>query len=121
MLDLERRPPGARYNRFWRAALRDPRVFADALAEIHERNRDGALLESATKRVEETWNRYRDGFEYDQLRCGPIGTAPNSDVGSPQEVLATLRKNLATLESWCNDARVSFAFTRLDELTLMLD
>ena len=106
-LDLDRPPPGANYNRFWRAALSDPRVFAGALREIHERNRDGKLLEAVTRRVEDTWQRYRDGFEYDALRCGPAGTAPNPEVGTADEVLATLRKNVAKLETWCADARAS--------------
>ncbi|HTF90466.1 MAG TPA: right-handed parallel beta-helix repeat-containing protein, partial [Planctomycetota bacterium] len=121
MLDLERPPPGAQFNRFWRAALRDPRVFATALREIYERNNEGALLKRVTERIEATWQLYRDGFEYDQLRCGPTGTAANSDVGSPEEVLGLLRKNLATLETWTTDARASFSLTSLDEDTLVLD
>ena len=87
--------------------MSDPRVFAGALREIHERNRDGKLLEAVTRRVEDTWRRYRDGFEYDALRCGPAGTAPNPEVGTADEVLATLRKNVAKLETWCADARAS--------------
>lgn len=106
-LDLERPPPGANFNRFWRAALADPRVFAGALREIHGRNRDGKLLEAVTQRLQGTWERYRDAFEYDSLRCGPAGTAPNPELGTPEEVLGTLRKNVATLESWCADARVA--------------
>ncbi|HUR28907.1 MAG TPA: right-handed parallel beta-helix repeat-containing protein [Planctomycetota bacterium] len=121
MLDLEKPPPGAQFNRFWRAALRDPRVFAKALSEIHARNRDGKLFAAVEARVKETWERDRDGFEYDRLRCGPPGTASNSDVGSPEEVLATLRKNLATLEGWCDDASAALAISRLDAETWMLD
>ena len=116
VLEIERPPQGANFNRFWRAALRDPRLFARALEEIHARNADGALLTQVSARVEEVAARYRDEFEFDRLRSGPI-----SDVGTPEQVLATLRKNLAHLNDWVGDARASFAVAALDESGLVLD
>lgn len=116
MLDLEHPPPQSRFNRFWRAALRDPRILQGALDEVWRKNRNQELLATVTERVESTWNGYRDGFEFDRLRRGPI-----SDVGTPQQVLATLRKNLATLEGWCNDARASVAITPQGEHRAVID
>jgi len=116
VLELERPPQGANFNRFWRAALRDPRLFARSLAEIHARDEHGALLAAVSARVEELGLRYRDEFEFDRLRSGPI-----SDVGTPEAVLATLRKNLAQLHGWIGDARASFAVAALDGGGLVLD
>ncbi len=116
MLDLANPPPNARFNRFWRAALRDPRVFATALEEIWKRNQDGKLLAGVTQRVEEVCSRYRDGFEFDRLRSGQI-----SDVGTPEQVLGTLKTNLATLEGWCKDARASVAVTKVGDNESIVD
>ncbi len=116
LLELSNPPPNARFNRFWRAALRDPRVFAAALEEIWKRNQDGKLLAGVKARVEEVCNRYQDGFEFDRLRSGQ-----SSDVGTPEQVLGTLSKNLATLDGWCRDARAALAITQIGESEWMLE
>lgn len=120
-LDLGRPPPRANYNRFWRAALRDPRVFASALAEVRSRANNGALLTAITQRVEGAWEENRDGFEYDALRCGPPGSAANPELGSPSSVLSAIRANLALIESWCDDARAQVAVASIGEGEALVD
>lgn len=120
-LDLGRPPPRANYNRFWRAALRDPRVFAAALAEVRSRADNGALLTAIEQRVEGAWRDHRDGFEYDALRCGPPGSAANPEIGTPQSVLSAIRANLALIESWYRDARAQVAVAVVGDGQALVD
>jgi hypothetical protein len=102
LLDLEAPPRDSNVNRFWRAALRDPRVWNGALREVAARLKDDRLLREAEQRARGAWERYRDAFEYDSLRAGIV-----LPVGDPDTAVAMLKKNLDTLRSWIADARAS--------------
>ena len=102
LLDLAR-PPQRIGNLFLRAALRDPYLVDEALTTVHEWSIDDRLYQRAEELTREAFDRYRPHFEFDRLRGDLI-----SDVGSPEEVLPILRRNLETLESWMADSRVRY-------------
>ncbi len=108
LLDLEKPPPGSNINRFWRAALEDPRVWDGAMREVAKWLEGDRLYKLAEARVNEAWRKYEAEFRYDTLRAGVI-----PPVGDPQTTLATLRRNLDTLRGWMSDSQVSYAITRL--------
>ena len=103
LLDIDDPPPGSVINRFWRAALRDPRVMHDALIEVSRWLADDRLLALVRERAEAVEARYADHLAYDRLRAGVI-----SPVGSAGATLALLRHNLERLGEWTRDARVAW-------------
>jgi hypothetical protein len=107
LLDLEHPPRGSNYNRFWRAALRDPRVWSGTMRVLADKLKDDRILREAEERIHREWSRYRDEFQYDTLRNGVI-----PPVGDPDSTLATLRKNVETLRGWMKDARASVGVAR---------
>lgn len=110
LLDLENPPPGSNINRFWRAALEDPRVWDGAMREVAKWLEGDKLFKLAEQRVNAAWEQYEAEFKYDSLRAGVI-----PPVGDPQTTLATLRKNLDTLRGWMNDVDVQYAVTPLND------
>lgn len=106
LLDLEKPPTGSNINRFWRAALEDPRVWDGAMREVAKWLEGDKLYKLAEQRVNEAWRKYEAEFKYDTLRAGVI-----PPVGDPQSTLATLRKNLDTLRGWMSDVRVEYRAT----------
>ncbi len=117
LLDLEKPPPGSNINRFWRAALEDPRVWDGAMREVAKWLEGDKLYKLAEQRVNDAWRKYEAEFEYDTLRAGVI-----PPVGDPQSTLATLRKNLDTLRGWMSDARARVgASMSADALTWTFD
>ncbi len=118
LLDLEKPPKGSNINRFWRAALEDPRVWDGAMREVAKWLEGDKLYKLAEQRVNEAWAKYEAEFEYDTLRAGVI-----PPVGDPQSTLATLRKNLETLRGWMSDVRVEYRATpsATDSKQLVLD
>lgn len=116
LLDLEKPPPGSNINRFWRAALEDPRVWDGAMREVAKWLEGDKLYKLAEQRVNEAWRKYEAEFEYESLRAGVI-----PPVGDPRTTLATLRKNLDTLRGWLSDVRVEQRVTRLDDHSFLVD
>jgi hypothetical protein len=116
LLDLEAPPRGSNYNRFWRSALRDPRLFAEALGEISARALGGGLLERAKRRVTAAWQTHRPAFELDALRGETV-----PPVGEPAAALAALERNLATLRTWVDDARVEAGVEPLPDGGFVID
>jgi hypothetical protein len=104
LLDLTQPPRGSNVNRFWRAALKDPRLWEGTMRVLAEKLADDSLLAAAEERVRGVWERHRDAFAYDALRAGVV-----PPVGDPETTLATLRKNVETLREWTRDARASVA------------
>lgn len=98
--DLDSTPH--RLNLLLRGLLRDPFVVDRVLHEIHSRTINGDLLQVAQDRVSGAYERFRPYFEYEWLRH----IVP--DVGSPDEVLSQLRRNLEILRSWMADARIAY-------------
>lgn len=116
LLDLDKPPPGSNINRFWRAALEDPRVWDGAMREVAKWLEGDKLYKLAEQRVNEAWRKYEAEFEYDTLRAGVI-----PPVGDPQSTLATLRKNLDTLRDWTREAQVSCAVSSVGAYTWVVD
>jgi parallel beta-helix repeat protein len=110
LLDLEKPPPGSNINRFWRAALEDPRVWDGAMREVAKWLEGDKLFKLAEERVNRAWEKYEAEFEYDSLRAGVV-----PPVGDPKTTLATLRKNLDTLRRWMSDVAVQCAVTPLGD------
>jgi parallel beta-helix repeat protein len=102
LLDLTQPPHGANINRFWRAVLKDPRVWDGAMREVAQWLKDDTLLKLAEQRVNKAATHFKNELAYDNLRAGVI-----PPVGTPQETLAILRKNLETLKGWLGDAHVT--------------
>ena len=98
--------PPMQLNSVFRAALRDPLVLDGVLRDlrhlIHER-RFAALGDSLVQAVH---RRYQPYFKYEYARGGLI-----PEVGRPDEVMATLRENVALLERWLGDGRVAYQGT----------
>lgn len=116
LLDLEKPPPGSNINRFWRAALEDPRVWDGAMREVAKWLEGDKLYKLAEQRVNEAWRKYEAEFEYESLRAGVI-----PPVGDPRTTLATLRKNLDTLRGWTREAQVSCAVSSVGAYTWVVD
>lgn len=114
LLDLDKPPTGSNINRFWRAALEDPRVWDGAMREVAKWLEGDKLYKLAEQRVNEAWRKYEAEFEYDTLRAGVI-----PPVGDPKTTLATLRKNLDTLRAWASDARCETSSVYQDDGSLM--
>jgi hypothetical protein len=110
LLDLEKPPPGSNINRFWRAALEDPRVWDGAMREVAKWLEGDKLYKLAEQRVNEAWKKYEAEFEYEALRAGVI-----PPVGDPRTTLATLRKNLDTLRGWMSDVNVEYSVAPLSD------
>jgi len=110
LLDLEKPPPGSNINRFWRAALEDPRVWDGAMREVAKWLEGDKLYKLAEQRVNEAWKKYDAKFEYESLRAGVI-----PPVGDPRTTLATLRKNLETLRGWLSDVNVEYSVAPLSD------
>lgn len=91
-------------NEGLRALLRDPWIFRDVLAEVHAQLEAGRLLPEAEALLAEAEARFTDELAYDRLRGGAI-----PPLGSPDETLDILRRNLAELARRRDDAQVRFA------------
>jgi hypothetical protein len=116
LLDLEHPPRDSNINRFWRAALKDPRVWEGDDARTRGEAEGRFAPPAAEQRVNGVWQRYHDEFEYDTLRSGVI-----PPVGDPQSTLAILRKNVETLRKWLEDARVSAHVEPLGKSSFLVD
>ncbi|HVS12101.1 MAG TPA: right-handed parallel beta-helix repeat-containing protein [Planctomycetota bacterium] len=116
LLELGVPRPNVNLNRFWRAALRDPRVFDGALVEIEPWLEGGRLMALARERLERVEGRHRDALELDRLRAGII-----SPVGEVEECLETLRASLGVLATWLQDARVDFCASAASNGERVLD
>jgi len=110
LLDLDKPPPGSNINRFWRAALEDPRVWDGAMREVAKWLEGDKLYKLAEQRVNEAWKKYEAEFQYESLRAGVI-----PPVGDPRTTLATLRKNLDTLRGWLSDVNVEYSVAPLSD------
>jgi hypothetical protein len=110
LLELGKPPQGSNVNRFWRAALKDPRIWAGTMRVLSEKLADDSLVRGAEERMERVERLYADAIEYEQLRGGVI-----PPIGDAREALATLRKNVETLRGWMADARVRCLATRSAE------
>lgn len=109
LLPLEPAPQPV--NRFLATLLRDPRVMAGALEELHGWLRDDRLLALARERLARPAERYAAELGIDRLRAGAI-----SDVGDAGEALAQLAENLDVLRAWVGDARADAWSGRAPEL-----
>lgn len=107
LLDLDKPPPHSNINRFWRAALKDPRIWDGAMREVAKWLEGDKLMKLAEERVNGAWQRFGDEFAYDMLRAGVV-----PPVGDPEVTLATLRKNVETLRGWLSDASASVTIGR---------
>jgi parallel beta-helix repeat protein len=101
LLDLSR--PQHPLNDWFRAVLSDPFVVDGTMREVARRVTGDATLRTVDSLTRSVENRYKQYFEYDRRR---IGLVP--DVGSADEVVATVRKNIALLRRWTADSRVAF-------------
>ena len=70
---------------------------------------DDSLYEKAQRLVWEGWHRHFHAFQYDTQRSGII-----PPVGDPVTTLAILRKNIDTLRTWTEDARLRVAVEFID-------
>ncbi|MDH3732866.1 MAG: right-handed parallel beta-helix repeat-containing protein [Gemmatimonadota bacterium] len=90
-------------NPLFVAALRDPSVAGRTLAMIHEAV-EGGLLVRVEARVDTVLRRFGPHLEFEELRRGLV-----SPPGDPENAIATIRDNLASLTEWVADARLAFA------------
>jgi hypothetical protein len=103
LLRLDRPRDRFGINRFWLAALRDPRIFDASLRHIDAWLEDGALERIARERVETAYDRYADHFEYDLLRAGTIYASPG-----PELIMDFVRDNTETLQRWLDTTDVAY-------------
>jgi parallel beta-helix repeat protein len=116
LLDLTTPPHEANINRLWRAVLKDPRVWDGAMREVAKWLKDDTLLKLVEARVNKAATRFKDELAYDNLRSGVI-----PPVGTPQETIAILKKNLETLRGWVHDAQARVCFGAAGPDALVLD
>ena len=103
VMDVRRAGP---VSQLTERVLRDPFVVDRALRTLHERVASRTMIAVADSLAREAEARYRDHFAYDRLRAGLI-----PDVGTPQEIVATLESNAKALAEWTADARVDYRAT----------
>ncbi|MEM7204308.1 MAG: right-handed parallel beta-helix repeat-containing protein [Planctomycetota bacterium] len=109
--------PGGRINRMWRVLLRDPRLFAATLAELHHRLADETLLRDASRRVEAAWAAHRTVAELDLQRQWP---APRP--ARPKAVMGILRANAEWLRRRIrDDAKAAVAVQRVGPRRWLVD
>ena len=92
-----------RINRCVRTLCRDPFVIDRAAREIWSQLADDRLFNFADGLVEQIHTRYEDHFAYDRFRRRVV-----SDVGTPDEALAILRKNVNLLTQWLTDCTFAY-------------
>lgn len=103
-------------NHFLRSVLRDPFLVDRTLAILRDKLEGDALLQTAERMTRSAWDRYRPHFEYDRARRRIV-----PDVGTPEDVIARLRRNLEVLQRWTEDARVAVRSSALPDGTTILD
>jgi parallel beta-helix repeat protein len=98
--------PPMQLNSVFRAALRDPLVLDGVLRDLRHLIHDRGFASLGDSLVHEVYRRYRPYFKYEEARQGLI-----PEVGTPDEVLSTLHRNIGLLAEWLEDGRVAFQST----------
>lgn len=101
LLDLSR--PQHPLNDWFRVMLSDPYVVDGTMREVARRVGDDRVIQVVDSMARSAEDRYREYFEYDRRRLGLV-----PDVGSADQVVAVVRKNVALLRRWTADARVAY-------------
>ena len=101
LLDLSR--PQHPLNDWFRVMLSDPFVVDGTMREVARRVSDDRVIQVVDSLASTSENRYKEYFEYDRRRVGLV-----PDVGSADQIVATVRKNVALLRRWTADARVAY-------------
>ena len=114
LLRLER--PPMQLNSVFRAALRDPLVLDGVLRDLRHLIRDRRFAALGDSLVREVYRRYQPYFKYEHAREGLI-----PEVGTPDEVLSTLHRNIALLEQWLEDGRVAYQGSSGPDGALVID
>lgn len=114
LLRLER--PPMQLNSVFRAALRDPLVLDGVLRDLRHLIQDRRFAALGDSLVQEVYRRYQPYFKYEYAREGLI-----PEIGTPDEVLSTLHRNIALLEQWLEDGRVAYQGTSGTDGVLVID
>jgi parallel beta-helix repeat protein len=101
LLDLSR--PQHPLNDLFQAVLRDPFVVDRTVHEIGHRVADDQILRVADSLLQSVDRRFGAYLQYDRSRTGLV-----PDVGSTDEASAVVRRNVALLRRWVDDAAVAY-------------
>jgi len=101
LLDLSR--PQHPLNDLFQAVLRDPYVIDRTVHEIGHRVADDQILRVADSLLQSVEREYGAYLQYDRSRLGLV-----PDVGSTDEASAVVRRNVALLRRWLDDAAVAY-------------
>ena len=108
--------PPMQLNSVFRAALRDPLVLDGVLRDLRELIHDRRFAALGDSLVRAVYRRYQPYFRYEYARGSLI-----PEIGTPDEVLATLHRNIALLTRWLEDARVAYQGTSGSDGVVVLD
>jgi parallel beta-helix repeat protein len=108
--------PPMQLNSVFRAALRDPLVLDGVLRDLRELIHDRRFASLGDSLVRAVYRRYQPYFRYEYARGGLI-----PEIGTPDEVVATLHRNVALLSRWLEDGRVAYQGTTGADGVLIID